>query len=130
MQLLGIGFPLGINTAVAGNNGFKQPCEGAENKLMVALMMVRKRQLEMVISWLLLSALLTASPAITTLAAATITASTDKSSYYSGQVLTVSGTVSPVTSGQDVAITVSGPASELRLWPKLPQPRLEPISLI
>jgi hypothetical protein len=46
--------------------------------------------------------------------AASVTVSTDKMSYSPGQVLTVSGTVSPVTAGQDVAIIVSGPTGEMR----------------
>jgi hypothetical protein len=58
----------------------------------------------------LILTLLTTSPVY----AATVTVSTDKMSYSPGQVLKVSGTVSPVTAGKDVAIIVNGPTGEQR----------------
>jgi len=45
--------------------------------------------------------------------AATVTVTTDKTSYSPGQVLRVSGTASPVTAGQDVAIMVKGPTAQM-----------------
>jgi len=45
--------------------------------------------------------------------AATATVTTDKTSYSPGDVLRVSGTVSPVTAGQDVAIMVKGPTGQM-----------------
>jgi len=71
------------------------------------------RRIQIVILGLLF-ALVVASPPVTTFAATALTVSTDRSSYYSGQLLTVSGTVLPVAPRQDVAITVFGPASDLR----------------
>jgi len=46
--------------------------------------------------------------------AATATVTTDKTSYSPNNVLRVSGTVSPVTTGYDVAISVKGPTGEQR----------------
>jgi len=46
--------------------------------------------------------------------AVTVTVKTDKTAYKPGETLTVSGTVSPVTAGQDVAIQVFGPVGELK----------------
>ena len=46
--------------------------------------------------------------------AAAITVSTDRTSYSPGQVLKVSGTVSPITSAQAVAIIVNGPSGDMR----------------
>jgi len=50
----------------------------------------------------------------TTAQAATITVGTDKTSYGPGNILKVSGTASPVTAGQDVAILVYDPSGALR----------------
>jgi len=77
-------------------------------------MKVRVKQATTVIPTLLLLALLTASPVVKTFAATSVTVSTDKSSYLLGQTLIVSGTVSPVALGQDVAILVYDPASNLK----------------
>jgi hypothetical protein len=55
-----------------------------------------------------------ASPLALVNAAATVTVSVDKTSYSAGQVLKVSGTASPVTTGYDVAIIVGGPTGEQR----------------
>ena len=44
----------------------------------------------------------------------TVTVSTDRTSYSPGQLLKVSGTVSPVTAGQAVAIVVNGPSGDMR----------------
>lgn len=46
--------------------------------------------------------------------AATITVSVDRSSYSPGQVLKVSGTISPFTPGRDIAIIVNGPSGDMR----------------
>jgi len=51
---------------------------------------------------------------IPTACAATITIATSKTAYAPGDTLTVTGTVSPVTAGQDVAIQVFGPVGELK----------------
>jgi len=45
---------------------------------------------------------------------ASVTVSTDRTSYSLGQSLTVSGKVSPVTAGLDVAIIVNGPSGDMR----------------
>ena len=55
--------------------------------------------------------LLVVAPA---LAVITVTVTTDKDTYSPGDTLIVSGTVSPVTAGQDVAITVYGPLGDLK----------------
>jgi hypothetical protein len=54
------------------------------------------------------------APAMAPAGAATITVSADRASYSPGQVLKVSGTVSPITPGQDVAIMVNGPSGDMR----------------
>jgi peptide/nickel transport system substrate-binding protein len=72
------------------------------------------KQATTVTSALLLLAVLMASQVLTTFAATSVTISTDKSSYLLGQTLTISGTVSPVALGQDVAIMVYDPASDLK----------------
>jgi hypothetical protein len=71
------------------------------------------RRATMVTMAVLLFAVL-ASPLALANAAATVTVLVDKTSYSAGQSLTVSGTVSPVTTGFDVAIVVRGPTSEQR----------------
>ena len=77
-------------------------------------MNVRMEETLVAILGLVLLAALTISPVLRISAATTVTVSIDKPSYYAGQTLTVSGTVTPVTTGQDLAITVTGPASDLR----------------
>ena len=77
-------------------------------------MTLRIERATTVISALLLLAVLGASPVIIGFAATSITVSTDKPSYFRDQTLIVSGTVSPLASGQDVAIVVNGPSSELK----------------
>jgi len=71
------------------------------------------RRATMVTMAVLLLAVL-ASPLALVNAAATVTVSVDKTSYSAGQILKVSGTVSPVTAGYDVAISVKGPTGEQR----------------
>jgi len=71
------------------------------------------RRATMVTMAVLLLAVL-ASPLALVNAAATVTVLVDKTSYSAGQVLKVSGTVSPVTTGFDVAIVVGGPTGEQR----------------
>ncbi len=67
-----------------------------------------------ILTALLLLATLTASTTVALFAAATVTVSVDKPSYLPGQTLEVSGTVSPVTAGQDVAIIVTSPTGEIK----------------
>jgi len=62
----------------------------------------------------LLLTTLTATMAIATNAAATITVATDKASYTPGATLGVSGKISPVDAGQEVAILVNGPTGDLK----------------
>ena len=71
------------------------------------------RRATMVTMAVLLLAVL-ASPLALVNAAATVTVLVDKTSYSAGQSLIVSGTVSPVTTGLDVAIMVKGPTGEQR----------------
>jgi len=76
--------------------------------------MTTTRKATNIITALLLFTVLMVPSMILVYAQAAITVSTDKTSYAPGQTLTVSGTVSPVASGQDVAILVYGPTGELR----------------
>lgn len=76
--------------------------------------MAQIKEATVIVSALLLLAVTISSSAITVNAAAVITISTDRSSYLPGQTLTISGTVSPVTAGQDVAIIIYDPTGNLR----------------
>jgi len=69
------------------------------------------RRATMVTMAVLLLAVL-ASPLALVNAAATVTVSTDKTSYSPGQILKVSGTVSPVTAGFAIAVIVGGPTGQ------------------
>jgi prefoldin subunit 5 len=62
----------------------------------------------------LASVLLLLLCAIPASATTIVTVTTDKPTYSPGDTLVVSGTVSPVVAGQDVAIAVYGPQGELR----------------
>jgi len=70
------------------------------------------RKTTTMVSTILMLAVLVAPLALSF--AATVTVLVDKPAYLPGQTLTVSGTVSPVTSGQDVAIQVYSPTGELK----------------
>lgn len=72
------------------------------------------KQAKLGICLVLLLAFLIGSPARIAFAEVSCTVSTDRSSYLVGQTLVVSGMVSPIASGQDVAIVVNGPALDLR----------------
>jgi len=62
-------------------------------------------------SMLILLALMPVIPAVL---AATISITTDKSSYAVGDALVVSGTATPVEVGQDVSIIIYGPSGDIR----------------
>lgn len=69
------------------------------------------KKASLIISALLL---LTVLPSVVLVSAQTVTVTVDRTSYSPGQVLKVSGTVSPVTAGRDVAIAVTGPTGEMK----------------
>jgi hypothetical protein len=76
--------------------------------------MTTTRRATNIITALLLFTVLMVPSMMLVYAQASITVSTDKSSYVPNQTLTISGTVSPVVAGQDVAIIVYGPTGELK----------------